>query len=102
MNRAFEPPRACGPGRREPRANLPASASTPLPCDRIANEAAGHVLVTGANGFLGEAVAAAIARSGRRVLRGARAIPVAPASGEAWVGYGDIGPATRWQAMLAG
>jgi nucleoside-diphosphate-sugar epimerase len=60
------------------------------------------VLVTGANGFLGEAVAAALARSGHDVLRGARVAPGSAALGEVWVGYGDIGPATRWRSALEG
>ena len=40
--------------------------------------------------------------AGHEVLRGARAAPVAASAGERWVGYGDIGPATRWDEALAG
>lgn len=74
----------------------------PVPTDQTASASTGRVLVTGANGFLGEAVAAALARAGHEVLRGARVAPASAAPGEAWVGYGDIGPATRWEAALAG
>jgi nucleoside-diphosphate-sugar epimerase len=62
-----------------------------------------RVLVTGATGFLGEAVARGLERADYPVLRGGRAAPPALiARGEAWVGYGDIGPATRWEVALDG
>ena len=61
-----------------------------------------RVLVTGANGFLGRAVAAALDHAGHDVLRGARTAPAAASIGEAWIGYGDVGPATRWDGALAG
>ncbi|MGE3701778.1 MAG: NAD-dependent epimerase/dehydratase family protein [Hyphomicrobiaceae bacterium] len=61
-----------------------------------------RVLVTGATGFLGEAVAAALERAGHPVLRGGRAAPSSSTMGKAWVGYGDIGPATRWESALEG
>lgn len=57
-----------------------------------------RVLVTGATGFIGRAVADALAHAGWDVLRGARAMPAA----ERWVAYGGIGPDTRWDAVLAG
>jgi nucleoside-diphosphate-sugar epimerase len=64
-------------------------------------EASGRVLVTGATGFLGRAVAEALGRAGHDVLRGGRRAPAA-SGGERWVGYGDVGPATRWDEALAG
>jgi nucleoside-diphosphate-sugar epimerase len=60
------------------------------------------VLVTGATGFLGRAVAATLERAGHDVLRGGRLAPAAAPAGEAWIGYGDVGPATRWDTALAG
>jgi len=62
----------------------------------------GRVLVTGATGFIGRAVAAALARAGHAVVRGGRAAPASAPAGEAWVGYGDIGPDTRWEEAVRG
>jgi UDP-N-acetyl-alpha-D-quinovosamine dehydrogenase len=60
------------------------------------------VLVTGATGFLGRAVAEALERAGQDVLRGARTAPAAAPAGERWIGHGEVGPATRWEEALAG
>jgi|SRR5262245_14234013 len=64
-------------------------------------EAFGRVLITGATGFLGRAVAEALERAGHAVLRGARNRPAAAPAGQAWIGHGEIGPQTRWDATLA-
>lgn len=63
-------------------------------------EAPSRVLVTGATGFVGRAAAAALARAGHEVLRGARIASAAARAGETWTGYGDIGPETRWDGVL--
>ena len=60
------------------------------------------MLVTGATGFLGRAVAEALDRAGHDVLRGGRIASAAAPAGERWIGYGDVGPATRWDEALAG
>jgi nucleoside-diphosphate-sugar epimerase len=60
------------------------------------------VLVTGATGFIGRAAATALSRAGHDVLRGARVVPAAAPAGEAWIGYGDVGPQTRWDGVLEG
>jgi nucleoside-diphosphate-sugar epimerase len=62
----------------------------------------GRVLVTGATGFIGRAVAAALADAGHHVVRGSRASSPSAPAGEAWVGYGDIGPDTHWASVLQG
>jgi len=64
------------------------------------NKAFGRVLVTGAAGFLGRAVADALEYKGHVVLRGARRMPAAAPAGQAWIGHGDVGPHTRWEAAL--
>ena len=60
------------------------------------------MLVTGANGFLGRAVAAALDARGSRCAARRAVAPAAAAAGEAWIGYGDVGPETRWDGALAG
>jgi nucleoside-diphosphate-sugar epimerase len=60
------------------------------------------VLVTGATGFLGRAVTAALERAGHDLRPGARVVPREESGGTAWVGYGEVGPDTRWEAVLAG
>jgi nucleoside-diphosphate-sugar epimerase len=67
---------------------------------QTARKTSGPVLVTGATGFLGRAVVEALVRAGHDVVRGARATPAG--AREAWVGYGDVGPDTRWEEALAG
>jgi nucleoside-diphosphate-sugar epimerase len=60
---------------------------------------AGAVLVTGAGGFVGGALCAALAASSRRVRRAVRANPPG-ASGA--VAVGELGPATDWRSALEG
>src|SRR5436190_20501985 len=70
-----------------------------VPPAETARKTFGRVLVAGATGFLGQAVASALVRAGHDVLRGARVVPArAP---EAWTGYGEVGPDTRWEEALA-
>ena len=61
-----------------------------------------RVLVTGATGFLGRATAAALARAGHIVLRGARVAPVGigAGTGKEWISHGDVGPDTHWEEAL--
>jgi nucleoside-diphosphate-sugar epimerase len=73
-----------------------------VPADPTLRKSSTCVLVTGATGFLGRAVAEALDRAGHHVLRGARTAPAAAPTGERWIGYGDVGPATRWEEALAG
>ena len=73
-----------------------------MPPDPTVRKSSSRVLVTGATGFLGRAVAEALDRAGHDVLRGARIAPAAAPAGERWIGYGDVGPATRWDEALAG
>lgn len=54
------------------------------------------IAVTGANGFVGAAVVAALARSGRAVR------PLGRAPGADMVAVGDIGPDTDWSQALQG
>jgi len=63
---------------------------------------AGRLLVTGATGFLGRAIVQALVGAGHDVLRGARVAPPTAGTNEAWVGYGEVGPDTRWEEALAG
>ena len=73
-----------------------------MPPDPTVSKSSTRVLITGATGFLGRAVAEALGRAGYGVLRGARVVPAAVGADESWVGYGDVGPATRWDEALAG
>jgi nucleoside-diphosphate-sugar epimerase len=73
-----------------------------VPADPTLRKSSSCVLVTGATGFLGRAVAEALDRAGHHVLRGARTVPAAAPAGERWIGHGDVGPATRWEEALAG
>jgi nucleoside-diphosphate-sugar epimerase len=73
-----------------------------VPSDPAVRKSSSRVLVTGATGFLGRAVAEALGRAGYDVLRGGRLAPAAAPAGEPWIGYGDIGPATRWNEALTG
>jgi nucleoside-diphosphate-sugar epimerase len=73
-----------------------------VPADPTVRKSSTRVLVTGATGFLGRTVAEALDRAGHEVLRGARIVPAVAPAGERWIGYGDVGPATRWDEALAG
>jgi len=57
------------------------------------------VLVTGASGFVGQALCEALASSGRRIRRTVR---VAQPGFQGAVATGDIGPDTDWSAALEG
>jgi len=57
------------------------------------------VLVTGANGFVGRALCAALAAAGRGVRRAVRRVDAASAGA---VAVGDIGPGTDWSTALDG
>jgi nucleoside-diphosphate-sugar epimerase len=70
--------------------------------DPAVRKSSSRVLVTGATGFLGRSVTKALDRAGHDVLRGARIAPAAAPAGETWIGYGDVGPVTRWNEALAG
>jgi nucleoside-diphosphate-sugar epimerase len=61
-----------------------------------------RVLVTGATGLLGRAVAEALESRGHVVRRGARNRPAATPAGQVWICHGDVGPQTRWDAALEG
>jgi len=73
-----------------------------VPSDPFVRKSQSRVLVTGATGFLGRAVADALGRAGHSVRRGARIAPAAAPDDEPWAGYGDVGPATRWESALTG
>lgn len=61
-----------------------------------------QVLVTGANGFLGSAIASVLERGGYAVVRGARTKPWGASPPGRWTVYGDIGPHTEWSEALRG
>jgi nucleoside-diphosphate-sugar epimerase len=77
-------------------------AQSHVPSDPTDRKSSSRVLVTGATGFLGRAVAKALDRAGLDVLRGGRIAPAAAPTGEPWIGYGAVGPVTRWDDVLAG
>lgn len=60
------------------------------------------MLVTGATGFLGRAVADVLEEAGYEVLRGARAAPAMADARKRWTRYGEVGPETRWETALSG
>lgn len=61
-----------------------------------------QVLVTGATGFVGRPLVAALLAAGRRVRIAVRRPMVPPEAGVEVAAVGDIGPDTDWQAALAG
>ena len=71
-----------------------------MPTDPTDRNSSSRVLVTGATGFLGRAIAEALARAGHDVLRGGRVEPESAPASERWIGYGDVGPTTRWERTL--
>lgn len=56
--------------------------------------------MTGASGYVGAAVARALALAGHDVIRGARS--PRQACGEAWAAYGDLRELSDWRPVLAG
>jgi UDP-glucose 4-epimerase len=77
-----------------------AERARPVSPVETARKTSARVLVTGATGFLGPAVAGALAAAGHGVVRGARALPAGGAG--TWVAYGEIGPDTTWDGALDG
>jgi nucleoside-diphosphate-sugar epimerase len=62
-----------------------------------------RVLVTGANGFIGHHLCAALTTAGYSVRRAVRVLPATPKSlPNDWVEIGDIGPETNWAEALRG
>ncbi len=60
-----------------------------------------HILVTGAGGFIGDAVCHELLRAGHRVRAGVRRGGGPARDAETWP-LGDIGPQTDWSPVLAG
>jgi nucleoside-diphosphate-sugar epimerase len=77
-----------------------AERARPVSPVETARKTSARVLVTGTTGFLGPAVAGALAAAGHGVVRGARALPAGGAG--TWVAYGEIGPDTTWDGALDG
>ena len=61
-----------------------------------------QVLVTGANGFLGSAIASVLERGGYAVVRGARTKPWARPRRAVGPSTANIGPHTEWSEALRG
>lgn len=60
------------------------------------------ILVTGANGFVGSALCAALTARGTRLRRAVRSRPADAAPDDETVAVGSLGPSTDWSAALAG
>ncbi|KAB2913354.1 MAG: NAD-dependent epimerase/dehydratase family protein [Hyphomicrobiaceae bacterium] len=73
-----------------------------MPRLNSAGKFSGRVLVTGATGFLGRAVADALESAGHHVLRGTRLVGERARDRHTWVRYGEIGPQTSWDDALDG
>jgi len=62
----------------------------------------GMILVTGANGFVGSALVARLARDGRDVLAGVRSTSTVPSPGMRVVSLGDLAEPGNRESLLAG
>jgi UDP-glucose 4-epimerase len=62
----------------------------------------GMILVTGANGFVGSALVARLARDGRDVLAGIRSTSIVPSPGVRVVSLGDLAEPGSRESLLAG
>lgn len=60
------------------------------------------VLVTGANGFLGKSISAALERACVPVVRGCRRLGGSSPPAQRWIEYGSIGEDVQWAPLLEG
>jgi UDP-glucose 4-epimerase len=60
-----------------------------------------RILVTGAAGFIGNALCPALAARGHAVIAALRRVAPTPAAAELLI-FGDVGPATNWMPVLDG
>jgi nucleoside-diphosphate-sugar epimerase len=80
---------------------MPKLAACAIDRERPRRRALAHILVTGAAGFIGQALVRGLVERGHEV-RGATRTTVAPFTGVTWRAIGDIGPETDWAPYLDG